>query len=54
MATTHQFILWAPFKAGPDFAARWAACIDAHMAGAARLVEDGIMSASSSVSTHSR
>ena len=45
MATKHQFILWAPFKAGPDFEARWDAQIDAHMAAATKLLADGIISA---------
>ena len=46
MATKHQFILWVPFKAGPDFEARWDAQIDAHMAGATKLLAKGIISAS--------
>lgn len=52
MATKHQFILWAPFKACPDFEARWDAQIDAHMAAATKLLADGIISASFGCPTH--
>ncbi|EPT00870.1 hypothetical protein FOMPIDRAFT_1023601 [Fomitopsis schrenkii] len=39
----HQFILWAPYKTGPDFAARYKAHFDAHIAGGTKLVAAGVM-----------
>ena len=51
MATKHQFLLWAPFKAGPDFTARWDAHVRAHTSAGMALVAKGVISA---ISKHSR
>lgn len=41
MAPKHQFLLWAPFKTGPDFVTRWDAHVRAHTTAGMVLVAEG-------------